>query len=393
MGIAVTGLGVVSALGFGTEANLHGLWQERMPIAPVSKLAATHLRFPVAEVPASNRQLSERAALRFHPNVPRTALLGLIACQEAIRDAGVAPAGERIGLVLGTTTGGMDITERHFTLNGRADERRGYWLRYHGCGDVTAWIANQLGIGYCDTVSTACSSGANAIMLGAILLEQHRLDTVVCGGTDALCRFTLNGFNSLGLVSSEPCKPFDANLCGLTLGEGAGFIVIRRSGGVQGKTYPKLCGWGNANDAYHQTGTSPEGRGARMAMEAALRKAGIEPNEIGYINAHGTATPTNDASEVAAMLAVFGEKIPPFSSTKGQTGHTLGAAGGIEAVFTVKALQQGYRYRNTGFSVPMPEVDLRPITQQACGCKYSYAMSNSFGFGGNCTSLIFSMEG
>ena len=129
MGIAVTGLGVVSALGFGTEANLHGLWQERMPIAPVSKLAATHLRFPVAEVPASNRQLSERAALRFHPNVPRTALLGLIACQEAIRDAGVAPASERVGLVLGTTTGGMDITERHFTLDGRADERRGYWLR------------------------------------------------------------------------------------------------------------------------------------------------------------------------------------------------------------------------------------------------------------------------
>jgi beta-ketoacyl synthase len=128
-------------------------------------------------------------------------------------------------------------------------------------------------------------------------------------------------------------------------------------------------------------------------MEAALRKAGVEPSEIGYINAHGTATQTNDASEVAAMLAVFGGKVPPFSSTKGLTGHTLGAAGGIEAVFTIKALQQGYRYRNTGFSAPMPEVDLCPIAQQACGCKYSYAMSNSFGFGGNCTSLIFSMEG
>ena len=208
---------------------------------------------------------------------------------------------------------------------------------------------------------------------------------MVAGGTDALCRFTLNGFNSLSVLDREPCRPFDATRAGLNLGEGAGYLVLTHERPGM-RTYCRLAGYANANDAYHQTASSQTGEGAYRAMAGALAQSGLRC--VDYINVHGTATPNNDLTEGTALRRLFGGQVPPFSSTKGYTGHALAAAGGIEAVLAVLAITHGLRYGNPGFAEPIPELGLRPVarTQEA---DVRSVLSNSFGFGGNCCSLIF----
>ena len=210
-------------------------------------------------------------------------------------------------------------------------------------------------------------------------------DYVVAGGTDALCRFTLNGFNSLSILDRERCRPFDATRAGLNLGEGAGYLVLTHERPGM-RTYCRLTGYANANDAYHQTASSQTGEGAYRAMAGALAQSGLRC--VDYINVHGTATPNNDLTEGTALRRLFGGQVPPFSSTKGYTGHALAAAGGIEAVLAVLAITHGLRYGNPGFAEPIPELGLRPVarTQEA---DVRSVLSNSFGFGGNCCSLIF----
>ena len=254
------------------------------------------------------------------------------------------------------------------------------------CADSTRRIAEYCGItGYTATVSTACSSAANAVITGALLLENDMADYVVAGGTDALCRFTLNGFNSLSILDRERCRPFDATRAGLNLGEGAGYVVLAREEPGM-RSYCRLAGYANANDAHHQTASSETGEGAYRAMAEALARSGLE--RVDYINAHGTATPNNDLTEGTALRRLFGELVPPFSSTKGFTGHALAAAGGIEAVLSALAIGHGLRYGNPGFAEPIPELGLRPVTETESAAVNS-VLSNSFGFGGNCSSLIF----
>jgi 3-oxoacyl-[acyl-carrier-protein] synthase-1 len=216
------------------------------------------------------------------------------------------------------------------------------------------------------------------------------LDRVVAGGTDALCRFTLNGFRSLAILSDEPCRPFDAARTGLNLGEGAGYIVLQRDDTLDKTPWGYLTGWANANDAFHQTASSTEGEGAYLAMSRALAMSGLPLVEIDYVNAHGTGTLNNDASEAAALVRVFGGNIPPFSSTKPFTGHTLAAAGGIEAVISLLALENVMLFPNLNFATPMEGTPLVPQTTLREFMEIRNVLSNSFGFGGNNSSLIFS---
>lgn len=391
MQIFVTGIGVVSAIGINVPEHLESFRRQRDGMAPVS-LFDTVLDVPVAEVKYSDEQLREYLGLPSGKVYSRTALLGMVAAGEAMSSAGLHDiSGLRIGLISSTSVGGMDTSER-FYERFKQDSSRGR-LRdvvSHDCGDSTLRMARYLGVtGYVTTLSTACSSAANAIMLGARMIRHGLLDCVVAGGTDALCRFTLNGFNSLMILDKEHCRPFDESRSGLNLGEGAGYIVLQSEESLKRAPRCRLAGYANANDAYHQTASSPGGDGAFLAMKNALDNSGLRPSDIDYINVHGTGTPNNDASEGCAMKRLFGEDMPRFSSTKAFTGHTLGAAGGLEAVFSVLSLEKGLVYPNLNFKNPISALGLVPETAFLEHETIHAVMSNSFGFGGNNSTLIF----
>jgi len=267
-------------------------------------------------------------------------------------------------------------------------------LKTHDSGSTTERIAAEMGIfDYVNTLSTACSSGANAIMLGARLILQGKLDRVLVGGSDALTRFTIDGFRSLMIYDDHWCRPFDESRSGLNLGEGAAFLLLEGDKSVSfsgNRTICYLKGWANAADAYHQTASSPEGKGATLAIENALKKSGINAEQISYVNAHGTGTKNNDLSESVALKTVFGDKVPLFSSTKAFTGHTLAAAGAIEAVFSILAIENNLIYPNLNFQSEIIETGLVPVTSLQTAVEVRNVLSNSFGFGGNNSSLVFS---
>lgn len=386
--ISVTGIGIVSALGVGVEANLASLRQGKDGIGKVDNFKTT-IDVPVGELKLSNKELQRRLGLDEREVVSRTSLLGMLAAKEALEDAGIRDRSQ-VAFISSTTVGGMDLTPT-FYRDYMADSSKGH-LRYvsqHDCASSTNAIADYCGIGgFRTAISTACSSAANALMMGARMIEQGLVDVAVVGGTDALCAYTLDGFKSLMILDVEKCRPFDESRAGLNLGEAAAYIVLQRSD-IASKSYCTLAGYGNANDAYHQTAVSAEGHGPRMAMEMALEKAGLKPADISYINAHGTGTPNNDASESAAMKAIWGDKVPSFSSTKSFTGHTLAAAGAIEAVFSILAIKHQQIWGNLNYTTPIAGLDLVPVTE-TCSCEVNAVLSNSFGFGGNCSSVIFS---
>lgn len=320
-------------------------------------------------------------------------MMGALAAKEALENAGIdSESSTRLGFINSTTVGGMDTTERYYREFSESEENRRY-IEILDTGSNTQLIAEQLHIkGFVTTISTACSSAANAIMMGARMIETGRLDQVVVGGMDALCKFTMNGFNTLMILSDAYNQPFDNNRKGLNLGEGAAYLVLEseasmKARGKQALAY--LAGYANANDAFHQTASSDNGEGAFLAMKGALEISGLSLKDIDYVNVHGTATPNNDLSEGRAMMRLFdGENIPSFSSTKPFTGHTLAAAASVEAVFSIIALQEGVIYPNLNFENKMEEFDLTPVTELKKK-ELAVIMSNSFGFGGNCSSLIF----
>jgi 3-oxoacyl-(acyl-carrier-protein) synthase len=242
------------------------------------------------------------------------------------------------------------------------------------------------------TLSTACSSATNAIITGANMLRCGLADIVVVGGAECLSLFHLNGFNALMILDHQPCRPFDRDRAGLNLGEGAAYLVMETAASAQQRGLkPKfvLSGYANTCDAFHQTASSPEGEGAYLAMTAALKTAGLKPEDIQYINAHGTGTPNNDESESKAILRVFGEHYPPVSSTKSFTGHTTSASGSIEAVFCLLALEHQFLPKNINWKTPMEE-GILPVTEEVAHPRIQHILSNAFGFGGNDSSLIFS---
>ena len=380
----------MSGIGLNVSGNVESLRRKRHGMAR-PQFFATELDVPVSEVKLSNAELAKRLNLNAERVYSRTALLGLMAAREALTDSGISTDKMRVGFISSTSVGGMDLSEVFYN-DFRTDHNRGRlrMVSQHDCGSSTEFIANKLGInGFQTTVSTACSSAGNAIMLGARMLKHNMLDAVIAGGTDALCKFTLNGFNSLMILDKEHCRPFDATRAGLNLGEGAGYIVMQRYEDAVREPYCLLTGYANANDAYHQTGCSPEGNGAFKSMSEAMAVAGLQPSDIDYINVHGTATPNNDLSEATAIRRIFGESVP-FSSVKAFIGHTLGASEGIEAVYSALSVKNGYVYPNLNFKSVDPNIGLSPETEFAEGRNIRNVLSNAFGFGGNDTSLIFS---
>jgi 3-oxoacyl-[acyl-carrier-protein] synthase-1 len=243
------------------------------------------------------------------------------------------------------------------------------------------------------TISTACSSSANSIMFGAQLIKAGYIDRVIAGGTDSVTKFTLNGFNTLMILDKNGCRPFDENRAGLTLGEGAAYLVMESEEVIKSRNnqvIAELTGYGNANDAYHQTASSPEGTGAWLAMDKALLHSGLNPEDIDYVNVHGTGTQNNDLSEGIALQKIFGTNMPPFSSTKSYTGHTLGAAGAVEAVISVMSINRGILFPNLRFETPMKELSISPINKVIKEVNVRNILTNSFGFGGNNSTLIIS---
>jgi 3-oxoacyl-[acyl-carrier-protein] synthase-1 len=392
--VAIAGAGIISAIGNNTRECLLALEQGQAGMGDISWLDTAHRRkIPVAEVKGSNTRLAELAGIT-SPGASRTAMLSLIAAREALENASI-PALDtlRTGFVSANTVGGMDRTEKFFPSLSMAKGRLREVVQ-HECGYSTEWVADRLGIRhYQTTISTACSSSANAIGFGARLIRSGMLDVVVAGGTDALTKFTLNGFNALMILDPAYCRPFDNERQGLNLGEGAGYLVLvsdtvaaTLSSGIS----CVLSGYANANDAYHQTASSPDGRGSWLAMKTALERSGLQPADIDYINLHGTGTQNNDLAEGTAIRRLFDPVYPKMSSTKAFTGHTLGASGGIEAVFSVLAIRHGLVYPNLRFHTPMPELPFVPETAFLRDQPIRHVLSNSFGFGGNCSSLVFS---
>ncbi len=325
----------------------------------------------------------------------RLALLGLRAdgVEEAVRAAIARHGADRVALILGTSTSGILSAEQAYRerdASGALPE----WFNYrttHNTASVGAFVREYLGLrGPVSVVSTACSSSAKAFAAADRLIESGLADAAVVGGVDSLCLTTLCGFSSLELTSPEPCRPGDAARDGLSIGEAAAFALLEPATGAAGEIV--LAGWGESSDAHHMSAPHPEGRGSRAAMQGALQRAGLQATDIGYINLHGTATPANDASEGAAVAAIFGKSVPS-SSTKGMTGHTLGAAGGLEAVVCALALREGLLPASVGTQTPDPQIPIELILQPRPATALRHALSNSFGFGGSNCSLILSREG
>ena len=395
--VFVTGLGIISAIGSDVSSVVKSLKEQRTGIGRLTLIDSVYRdEIPVGEIRASLDELLELAKPAVKGHFTRTALLGIIAARQAIVQAGLNEnALAATALISGTTVGGMDRSEIFFKsyLNNKSGGRIRE-IAGHDCGDSTEKIASCLGIGgFLSTMNTACSSSANAIMMGARMIRQGSSDRVVAGGTDSLTLFTLNGFNSLMILDRQQCRPFDENRNGLNLGEGSGFLVLESEDVVfrENKTVlGEISGYGNACDAYHQTASSPEGHGAYISMSKALETSKITPAQVDYINTHGTGTKNNDLSEGVAIERLFSGHIPPCSSTKSYTGHTLGAAGGIEAVISIMALQDQCLFPNLNFSELMHELKFTPVREFTTGVPLRHVMSNSFGFGGNNSSLIFS---
>jgi len=400
--IYITGIGIISAIGNNTPEVLSALKAGKSGIGEITLFSTIHKgNLPVAEVKLTTAQLLEMTGTAGRKDLTRTSLLGMIAAKEALEQADGRTGGQadkRTGLISATTVGGMDRSEVFYgefledPLKGRLID-----VFNHDCGDSTERIAEFTGIrDFITTVSTACSSSANSLMLGAEMIKAGKLDRVIAGGTDAVTRFTLNGFNTLMILDKEGCRPFDENRAGLTLGEASAYVVLESEEYVrQERKTPlaELTGYGNANDAYHQTASSPDGTGAFLAMTQALKMSNLASEDINYINVHGTGTENNDLSEGIALERIFKEKTPPFSSTKVFTGHTLGAAGAVEAVISVLSIRHKMIFPNLNWSSPMKELKIRPVIEMQTSREINHVLSNSFGFGGNNSTIILSKAG
>lgn len=395
--VYITGLGIHSAIGRGIEETRQSLVSGRTGIHTIRHLNSRHSGELLAgEIDLTNEQLAQNLNIDSDRTYSRTALIGLDAARQAWQFDPSREYQSKTGFISSTSVGGIDKSELAYStflsqndFTGTLDQ-----LVSHDCGDSTERIADDLGIkGFVSTISTACSSSSNALILGARMIRCGLLDKVLVGGTDALTIYTLNGFNSLLILDREWCRPFDQNRKGLNLGEGAAFLTLESEASILRSGAEPICelrGYGNTNDAFHQTASSPEGAGAFRAMQCALDLANFQPADIDYINAHGTATPNNDLSEGLAIKNLFQNKIPLFSSTKSFTGHTLAAAGAIEAVISILCMNDNMIVPNLNFSDVMEELGIEPVSDLRFDTPMNVVLSNSFGFGGNCSALVFS---
>jgi len=391
--ILVTGVGLITALGPDARSCWAGIVEGRCGVGPVDLFdvspypgkVGAQIRFPIPEppLPAGDRR-----------RLSRCDLLGLAAAGEALRDAGNPPGGARFGLAVGAGAGGMFDAERYherFVREGAGTRARLRDLASFLPDATAEWIARAFGVlGPRVTVATACSSSATAIGIGADWIRSGRADRVLCGGADALSHVTWGGFNSLRAVDPGPCRPFDRARAGISLGEGSGFIVLEREDLAKGRPRAVFGGYGVTCDAFHMTNPHPEGLSATAAIRAAIEDAGVKPDDVDYVNAHGTGTPANDTAESKAIRAALGPQVC-VSSTKSQVGHTLGAAGGVEAAVTVLAVDRGIAPPNVTTTELDPAcLPIDIVLGAGRPLKIRHAVSNSFAFGGNNCALVFS---
>ncbi len=386
----ITGVGIVAAPG----SDVDEIWQAFVSgtsgLSPLSLFASPRYgQVPVGEI---QRDLVELGApLR----ASRSDRLGWLAARDAIRSAklNLAAGGDRAGLILGCSVGGSLGCEVFLSTLIKQGKMRPRPTRFYECASAVDLIADDFGLfGPSLAVATACSSGALAIATAAEMIQAGEADVMLAGGADSLSRMTWGGFHSLLLVDDAGCRPFDRTRGGMSLGEGAAILILEseESARQRGATVlARLSGWGASCDAHHATAPHPEGAGALAAMQAALRRAGLAASAIDYVNAHGTGTRDNDLAESKALKALFGERVPPFSSTKRTFGHALAASGAIEAVVCIEALRRQQLPPNVGFTETDPAVGIQPVTTLR-PAKLTHVMSNSFGFGGNNAVLIFS---
>lgn len=334
-------------------------------------------------------------ALGAPPRSSRSDKLGWLAAREAIADAKInfQDCGDRAGVLLGTSVGGSYDSEIFLTTLIKRGKIRARATRFHECVSTVDLIAEEFGLfGPSLAIATACSSSAMAIGMAAEMIMSGEADVMLTGGADSLSHMTWGGFHSLLLVDAAGCRPFDAARAGMSLGEGAAILVLESEENAQrrgAKILARLSGWGTSCDAHHATAPHPQGAGAAAAMQAALRRAGLAPTDIDYVNAHGTGTRDNEIAEANALKNIFNNRVPPLSSTKRFFGHALAASGAIEAVVCVEALRRQQIPPNPGFTTMDPAIGLTPVTTLH-SASLTHVMSNSFGFGGNNAVLIFS---
>jgi 3-oxoacyl-(acyl-carrier-protein) synthase len=391
--VLVTGMGIISAIGENLHENHASLRAGITGIGQAAHFESQYVSLlPFGECKISNDALKELLDLENSVGYTRTCLLASRAFDEAIKDAGLTAQQLSCfdtAFISASTVGGMCLTDQLYEdANMKSDGSQ--YLDAYSCASHTLKIIDHYKIrGFTDTINTACSSSANAIMLGARLIRAGRATRVVVGGVDSLAKYTVNGFNALKILSGSACKPFDENRDGLNLGEGAAYLVLESEEAAGNKkVYAEVAGYGNANDAHHPSAMSDEATGAIRCMQEAVKSAGISFEQIGYVNAHGTGTINNDDVELFGLNQLF-EKIPPYSSTKSFTGHTLGAAGAVEAIFSILSIVNSELYPSLSIETPVATYDRIPVMSFEGNRPLDYVLSNSFGFGGNCTSLLF----
>jgi 3-oxoacyl-(acyl-carrier-protein) synthase len=390
--IVVTGIGVISAIGNTVAENRTALQEGKCGIGALSLLSSKYAGvIPFGEIKITTPELQKKLHVT-EPGVTRTSLLALHAFNEAIQDSQLtndAITSFDTALIGASTVGGMCLTDELYD-DANKDDNGSEYMSSYDCASVNIYLQKYYQMnGAVNTINTACSSSANAIMYGARLIRSGRAKRAIVGGVDSLAKFTINGFNALHILSPDICTPFDEQRKGLNLGEGAAFLILEKEEDATDKhIYAVLSGYGNSNDSFHPSSLSDEGNGPYLSMKNALEIANLTADKIDFINAHGTATENNDIVESTAMLRLF-STVPSFASTKSNTGHTLAAAGAIEAVYSILNLTHQEIYSSLNYKQPITATGLVPI-QTYQKMPLQHVMSNSFGFAGNCSSLIFS---
>ena len=388
--VFVTGVGIVSSLGNSAESTFTRLVAGERGLSHVDLFDTTGQRATLGAVVRGVNVPAE-------PGWSRSTAFAFEAAKEALGMAGVDPRRARVGLIVGGTTAGMLENEvRVSEMSAKARPREPFEaLRSHPLSSTADILHRELGpFARLRSVASACSSGATAMVFALDwLLEDPTLDAVLAGGTDGLCRLTLSGFNALGAIDPEPCKPFDRNRRGLNLGEGAGFLLLERQDAVarrQVTPLAELAGAALGSEGHHITNPEPGGANAARVIAAALTRAGLGAADLDYVNAHGTATPLNDSTESQALMTVLGDQLSrvPVSSSKGQIGHTLGAAGAIEAAITAMVVQRRILPPTIGLVDPDPACPLSHVRQARSVARVRAALSNSFGFGGTDSAVV-----
>jgi 3-oxoacyl-[acyl-carrier-protein] synthase II len=398
--VVVTGMGAVTALGSTLEQTWKGLLAGRCGIRPLSLFDASDYRTQTAaeidEIPDGFLTPAERRRMS------RADRMGVAAAREALDGAGLEPSREdptRLGVILGGGTSGLIDSEVFFELYLRGRKARPSKVLNHLPDSITDRVAQRFGLeGIKSTITTACSSSANALGYAFDAILAGLADVVVTGGSDVLARLTYGGFNSLRSVDPDPCRPFDRDRKGLSIGEAAGILVLEEEERARRRGAPivaELKGYGVTSDAYHMTAPDPSGAAGGRTILAALENSGVDAASVDYVNAHGTATPQNDSAETAALKAALGERARqiPVSSIKSMIGHCLCASGAIEAVATALTVRDGRVPPTIHYENPDPACDLDYVPNAAREHDVRVALSNSFAFGGNSSVVVLARYG